>query len=159
MLKLNPIAKHLKIFLTTKPTELPDYLSKQLQKELDKIKNKIEKFNYQRLKDLEKPLPYSLREQVIRQKFASAIRSYTPETYAGKIVIFSTNTPRHRWSGIIDDDDRGWVNIPTEGVEVHKVSGNHIDMLAYPLVLDPAKKLQLLIESAIATSNESALTR
>ncbi|MCA1566170.1 MAG: phosphopantetheine-binding protein, partial [Acidobacteria bacterium] len=76
-----------------------------------------------------------------------AARSYTPQTYPGKVTLFRCTEPRADDRAILEADPTwGWNEISSEPVELHVVAGSHESMVAEPDVQDVAAQLKECID-------------
>jgi thioesterase domain-containing protein/acyl carrier protein len=73
---------------------------------------------------------------------ARALNSYVPQEYAGRITLFRTgdrDNPESR--DHVADPTLGWGRFALEGVEVHRVPGNHYNLIHEPQVKTLAEQL------------------
>ncbi|MGB3514351.1 MAG: AMP-binding protein [Microcoleaceae cyanobacterium] len=76
---------------------------------------------------------------------SEAIINYTSQIYTGKITLFRTNEQ----FGINHQDMAwGWSNLAKGGLEIHKISGHHLNILRQPYVEIVAQKLKICLEQA-----------
>jgi thioesterase domain-containing protein len=68
-----------------------------------------------------------------------ALRTYVPQVYPGRIILFlSSEAPERAFY----DRRLGWSDMTTEGLEVHVVPGSHETLFGEPHVRVLAQKLQ-----------------
>lgn len=151
---LVPVRKNLKILRQNNPKQGASFVVTKMKKQLARLNSKIERKTYKIPDDPKQLIPYSLREQVIIERLTEGLMAYVPQPYQGKITLFSTYTSRFRVSNISDDDDRGWNAVSAQGVEIHKVPGDHFNLLTYPSVLTLAEQLQLSLDQAIGDCSQ-----
>jgi len=60
-----------------------------------------------------------------------AIKNYVPKTYPGRILFFRA---LERDANLPTNPEHSWVNLATEGVDIHEVPGNHTSMNFSPNV-------------------------
>ena len=76
-----------------------------------------------------------------------AVRTYTPSTFAGRIVLFKTSESDHenKLTTAVEqnfDPAFGWGELAAEGVEVYTVAGSHQTVVLEPHVADLASQLK-----------------
>ena len=99
------------------------------------------------------PLPRSF--QRVEEYNMLAIVKYRPRPYPGRITLFPPST---RSVGEFRDPEQGWGSLALGGVEIHKVTGNHLTMLTEPYVGVVAQSLTECIRRAKEQGSESAVS-
>ena len=79
---------------------------------------------------LGRTLPIAFREHVMVQSFHDAVDSYEPAFYPGHIVMFGAED-KGEYEGRVDDD-LGWSHATGIQVKVHKIPGNHDNLVLPP---------------------------
>jgi thioesterase domain-containing protein len=79
------------------------------------------------------------------QRNIEALKYYNPRPYPGRILFFRASdrdsiTPAH--------PERAWLDLATDGVEIHEVPGNHITMNFSPHVQAIANQLTIALQDA-----------
>jgi thioesterase domain-containing protein len=92
------------------------------------------------------PLPTDLAGLHTRIELARACNSYQPRIYPGKITLFFADHPE---SGFECSEDHGWADFAASGLEIHKVSAGHFNMLGPPNAYLLAQQLDRCIEAAL----------
>ena len=67
-----------------------------------------------------------------------ATRSYVARPYSGRVLLFKRSrdlTGRYR------QPDNGWGRVVRDGLEIYRIEGGHLDLLAEPAVGALAEKL------------------
>lgn len=160
------------VFLDTFFPHLPDprekNLSNRLQQRLDALREEGWSFidNYVRTRikverdrairigariydTFGRTLPIAFREHVMVQSFHDAVDSYEPAFYPGRIVMFGAEN-KGEYEGRVDDD-LGWSHATGIQVKVHKIPGNHDNLVLPPNTELLAGILVEEIEDAMAT--------
>ncbi len=89
--------------------------------------------------------PVSQRLKQLEQSYRQIYRDYIPQTYRGRIVLFRAMEPP---PGYHLDRTLGWGKIATDGVEVHKIPGNHTTIMRSPVL---AQKMSKCLQQAMAS--------
>ncbi len=89
-----------------------------------------------------------LKEYVTWSENHEASIRYNPEPYAGKVMLFKSDHTLQEVDNI-QDPQLGWGEVSLGGVEIINCPGNHLSMLADPLVKTVAKKLRQSIDRAL----------
>jgi amino acid adenylation domain-containing protein len=76
-----------------------------------------------------------------------AILSYRQRAFAGKVTLFAAEH-HGDWFGSRSDPQLGWGKWAQGGVELHRVSGGHLEMVLEPHVAALAEKLRACLRSA-----------
>ncbi len=79
---------------------------------------------------LGRTLPIAFREHVLVKAFHDAANAYEPAFYPGRIVLFGAED-KGEYEGRVDDD-LGWGNATGIQVKVHKIPGNHDNLVLPP---------------------------
>ena len=72
-----------------------------------------------------------------------AFLDYKPNTHSGKIVFFSAKERNEFKAQILE---QAWSNLATEGIDIHRIPGNHVTMNYKPHVKVLSEKLMKHIE-------------
>ena len=91
------------------------------------------------------PLPSRLRayyvdQVVFEQIYPEAQKKYLPRRYSGRVVYFESEETRGR--------SDGWQLLMTNGLEVRRVSGDHLSMLSDPNLRGMAEQLNTVLTDA-----------
>lgn len=104
---------------------------------------------------LRRPSPLSNSIQRVQEANLQADRAYQPRYYQGRPVLFITHYP-----GLDEIDHyRGWQGLASDGIELHRVSGDHFTLLDEPHVADLAALLRqrlMVTQPAPATTGAAA---
>jgi amino acid adenylation domain-containing protein len=71
-----------------------------------------------------------------------AARNFVPKFYRGKVTLFWASGDLRAKFDLIE----GWETLARGGMELHEISGTHLDMIKEPHVADLAKKLNACLE-------------
>ena len=116
------------------------YIATKLRYAPAKIKHKAYRRAYKIYQRIGRPLPTVLKN--IEEMNFMAVREYVPQVYSGRATLFSATD----LTASFDVED-GWRQLGTD-LEVHKIPGNHLDMIKEPHVQVLAEKLRLCLDSA-----------
>ena len=111
-----------------------------------------EKWRFRRLmiplyKRFEITLPYRVREIELTDAYHQAASRYELAPWSGTITLFAARNRDPSFQHI--DDDLGWEPWADDGVEIHKVPGDHDNLVREPNVDVLAEKLQRSIDEAV----------
>jgi len=123
------------------------YLATKLRYAPAKIKHKAYRRAYKMYERIGRPLPTVLKN--IEELNFMAAREYVPQIYSGRATLFSATD----LTASFDVED-GWRQLATE-LEVHKIPGNHLDMIKEPHVQVLAEKLRLCLDTADAARKKT----
>ncbi len=91
--------------------------------------------------------PALLRLLHVLQANSQAFINYTPQVYPGKITLLRTSQPLGPSS---QDPTLGWSALTTETVDLHLISGHHLNLLRPPYVQIVAEKLKALLSKNLS---------
>jgi thioesterase domain-containing protein/acyl carrier protein len=118
------------------------YLAEKLQHGPAKTKAALWRRIYRLYQNLGRPLPRALRD--VKEFNSMAVRGYRPPVFDGQVTLF--------WaSGDLRasiDPVTGWRLLAAKGVEVHEISGNHLNIIKEPYVTELAAKLHACLRRA-----------
>jgi aspartate racemase len=123
------------------PVEQLAYVVRKLKYAPEKAKHKLYRRAYKLYERIGRPLPPALKN--IEQINFAAVKDYTPQTYAGDVTLFLAPD----LTGDYDLHD-GWRELVEGRIEVHDITGNHIDIVKEPHVRVLAEKLSGCLERA-----------
>jgi thioesterase domain-containing protein len=86
-------------------------------------------------------------QEVLKANY-QALRTYVPQVYPGRIILFLSREAPER---AFYDRRLGWSDLTTEGLEVHVVPGSHETLFGEPHVRVLAQKLQGCLQKVQAT--------
>jgi thioesterase domain-containing protein/acyl carrier protein len=117
------------------------YLLGKLKYAPEKAKHKLYRRAYKLYQQIGRPLPPALRN--IEQINFAAVKDYLPQTYAGDVTLFLA-------ADLTADYDLhdGWRELVEGRIEVHEITGNHINIIKEPHVRLLAEKLRGCLEKA-----------
>jgi len=132
------ISAHWNNFLQLGPTYI-------LEKTIENVKGKIQRFNNQLNHSLKKicckfylsigqPLPDNLQDFTFQQENQEAASNYVPQAYPGRVSFFRA---MDEIAGVSSYRDPllGWGELAVGGVEIHEVPSTHLGMLKHPLLI------------------------
>jgi len=123
------------------------YLRSKLAYAPAKIKHKLYRRAYKIYRSIGRPLPAVLKN--IEELNCSATKEYVPQNYPGRATLFSASDLTASY-----DVEDGWRQLVAE-LEVHKIPGNHLDIIREPHVQVLAEKLNLCLQAAQNQSQPS----
>ncbi|MDX6577744.1 MAG: hypothetical protein QOE96_3697 [Blastocatellia bacterium] len=117
------------------------YVLGKLKYAPEKAKHKLYRRAYKLYQQIGRPLPSALKN--IEQINFAAVKDYVPQTYAGDVTLFLA-------ADLTADYDlhEGWRELVEGCVEVHEITGNHINIIKEPHVHLLAEKLRGCLEKA-----------
>jgi amino acid adenylation domain-containing protein len=80
-------------------------------------------------------LPVCLRSFYILEVYHQATRAYVPQSYPGRVILFKGEERPN-------DYRLNWERLVAGGLEIHEVTGNHVDMLREPHIQVWAEQLR-----------------
>jgi thioesterase domain-containing protein len=121
------------------PAEKLTYVLGKLKYAPEKAKHKLYRRAYKLYQQIGRPLPPALKN--IEQINFAAVKDYVPQTYAGNVTLFLA-------ADLTADYDLhdGWRELVEGRVEVHEITGNHINIIKGPHVRLLAEKLKGCLE-------------
>jgi amino acid adenylation domain-containing protein len=121
-------------------TEKFVYFFSKLKYAPAKIKHKVYRRAYKLYQRMGRPLPAVLKN--IEELNFIATRDYVPQIYSGRATLFSATDLTASY-----DVEDGWRKL-VAGLDVHKIPGNHLDIIKEPHVRVLAEKLTQSLEAA-----------
>jgi thioesterase domain-containing protein len=100
-----------------------------------RVKNKIWRTIYRAYKNFGRELPRSLKD--VEQFNWLAAQHYRPQPFDGRVTLFWASQDLRAKFDMLE----GWRVLARGGMELHEISGTHLDMIKEPHVADLAKKL------------------
>jgi amino acid adenylation domain-containing protein len=105
----------------------------------DKLKSQVWRRCYSACQKLGRPLPRLLRD--VTEFNSLAGRDYVPRVYDGKITLFWASADLRTSLDLVE----GWRALAGGGIEVHEISGSHLDIVKEPHVGELANKLRSVL--------------
>jgi len=143
----NKVSFHLHAFSqlgSTYVREWTRYRLKRMKFQLERGRAEIIKKIYARL---ERPVPQRIRYTYVRETIRQALKSYTPQNYKGRITLFRATNTIQAYLEDLQQSQRGWVGLATEGLETYDIPGAH-NLEKEPYVGILAEKLSACIHKA-----------
>jgi thioesterase domain-containing protein len=137
---------HLDNLLQLKGKEKFTYLVNKAQFAPAKIKQQVWRRAY-RLRRFNRALPATLRN--IEGLNFLAARNYVPRIYPGRVALFWASGDLTTSFDLLD----GWRTLAAGGVDVHEISGNHINIIKDPHVRELAEELRGCLEQVQETQS------
>ena len=136
-----PSTKRLSAHLKQLSKVGPSYVWRRIKAKLRRVQDKV-LFRYGRvLQWLGLPVPYKLGFLMVLEENIGASISYVPGVYPGRITLFRA-TEGVFYSQAYLEAGLGWGDLTSEGLKIHDVPGDHMQMLQDPHVQVLAEKLQ-----------------
>ncbi|MDQ2855565.1 MAG: amino acid adenylation domain-containing protein [Acidobacteriota bacterium] len=101
-----------------------------------KIKTSLWQRAYHLYENLGRQLPRALRD--VTEFNSMARRSYVPQVFGGKVTLFWASEDLRASFDLVE----GWQTLAGGGMDVHEVSGSHLDIIKEPHVAELAVTLQ-----------------
>jgi len=124
------------------------YLIHKAQFAPAKLKQQVWRRAY-RLRKFNRALPATLRN--IEGLNFLAAREYVPRVYPGRVALFWASGDLTTSFDLLD----GWRSLASGGVDVHEISGNHINIVQEPHVQALADELRLCLDRVQSESLET----
>jgi len=143
------IAFHLRKLARLDRNEILGYLRQRGQTMKEWVQRKIWQTRFRSYPAGARTLPGSLAK--VDEIHRHAIKEYAPQAYDGRVVLFRCMERR-----VVDadfEDDLGWSKGVTGSLVIHEVPGDHVTMLAMPLVQGLAEKLEVYLKDACAAKD------
>jgi thioesterase domain-containing protein len=116
------------------------YVAGKLQYAPAKIRHRVYRHAYKLYQRIGRPLPAVLKN--IEELNFVATRDYVPRVYSGRATLFSASDLTASY-----DVEEGWRQLVAD-LEVHKIPGNHLDIIKEPHVRVLADKLNVCLKEA-----------
>jgi thioesterase domain-containing protein/acyl carrier protein len=110
-----------------------------------RVKSKIWRTIYRSYKNLGLNLPQALKD--VEQFNWLAAQQYHPQPFDGRVTLFWASKDLRAKFDMIE----GWETLARGGMELHEISGTHLDMIKEPHVADLAKQLNACLLGAQAS--------
>jgi amino acid adenylation domain-containing protein len=120
------------------------YLMKKARFAPRKLKSQVWRRVFQMYQSAGRSLPKTLRD--VKEFNSLAVRNYVPEVYEGSITLFWASEDLRTSKDLVE----GWRALAGGGMEVHEISGTHLDIIKEPHVSDLAAKLRACLTNAQA---------
>ena len=122
------------------------YLAEKAQYAAPKIKSHIWRKIYRLYLKHGRPLPRALSD--VKEFNSMAAREYLPRVFAGKVTLFWASGDLRASFDLV----AGWRVLAGGGIDVHEISGNHLNIIEEPYVVELAMKLHNCLERAQGSS-------
>lgn len=126
------------------------YLAEKAQYGPLRIKTFLWRKVYRLFERLGRPLPRVLRD--VKEFNSMAASEYVPQSYAGPITLFWASGDRRASFDLVD----GWKVLAAGGIDVHEISGSHLNIIKEPYVAELAAKLQNCLQNVQRPSINSS---
>jgi thioesterase domain-containing protein len=120
-------------------------LYKRLLTHLRKFSHSPVKYLFSKLTNTNKflKLKQETRLNHVPQIYLEAQQNYIPQTYSGKVTVFKAMEEYEVMSAFGDFEDQfGWGNLVTGGLEIINIPGDHFGILQEPYVEILARELK-----------------
>jgi thioesterase domain-containing protein/acyl carrier protein len=107
-----------------------------------RVKSRIWRALYRSYQNLGLNLPQALRD--VTEFNWLAAQEYRPQSFDGRVTLFWASQDLRAKFDMVE----GWQALARGGMELHEVSGTHLDMIKEPHVADLAKQLNACLTSA-----------
>jgi aspartate racemase len=101
-----------------------------------KLKSRLWRRLHRSFQNLGRELPRALQD--IQELNSLAVRQYEPSVYDGYVTLFWASTDLRASVDFVE----GWRELAGGGLEVHEISGTHLDIVKEPHVSELASKLR-----------------
>jgi amino acid adenylation domain-containing protein len=129
-------------------------IKEKIQYIQDRVEHLISNNSYKEyiIRELSKTTPLTPQYLNLLDCNLHANQSYRPIVYPGKMILFRCQIQNIKSAM---SPDLGWDGLPSGGLEIKHVPGNHYGMLKEPLVQVVAEKIQFCLQKAQANSSSS----
>ena len=107
-----------------------------------RVKSKIWRTIYRAYQNLGLNLPQALKD--VAEFNWLAAQKYCPQPFDGRVTLFWASHDLRAKFDMVE----GWKTLARGGMELHEISGTHLDMIKEPHVVDVAQKLNACLKSA-----------
>src|SRR5258706_8125031 len=111
------------------------YVFGKLKYAPEKVKHKLYRRAYKIYQKMGRQLPPALKN--IEEINFAAVKDYVPQTFAGDVTLFLATDLTADY-----DLHDGWRELVEGIIEVHEISGNHINIIKEPHVRELAERLR-----------------
>ncbi|WNN91127.1 non-ribosomal peptide synthetase [Gloeocapsopsis dulcis] len=126
---------------------LNNLLRLKLKAEFTYIKQKLKQRFYS-----QKQSTVSLQTTPLQAAFDQALKTYVPQVYSGKLLLFRATQQHKSWSPSMKIDSQlGWGKLVAGGIEIKDLPGHHFNLLREPCVQILAESLQAYLDSMQAS--------
>jgi thioesterase domain-containing protein/acyl carrier protein len=137
--KIQSHRENLRVLSTTAKFK---YVCAKLKYAPAKTKHKMYRRAYKIYRRIGRPLPNALKN--IEEVNFAAVKDYVPRVYPGSATLFLASDDLTA----AYDIEEGWQGLIRGGLEIIKVSGNHLDIVKEPHVRMVAEKLRACLDCA-----------
>jgi amino acid adenylation domain-containing protein len=109
------------------------------------MKSSLWRMVFRSYQNLGRDLPDALRD--VEEFNWLASRNFVPKLYDGKVTLFWASSDLRAKFDLIE----GWQTLARGGMDLHEISGTHLDMIKEPHVTDLAKQLNACLLGAQAS--------
>jgi amino acid adenylation domain-containing protein len=120
--------------------EQPGYLAEKLRYVPDRVKTLSWRKLYRVFQKLGCQLPRLLKD--VKEFNSLAARDFVPRVFAGRVTLFWASGDLRASFDLLD----GWRVLAGGGIDVHEISGSHLNIIKEPYVTELASKLQACLE-------------
>jgi amino acid adenylation domain-containing protein len=131
----------------------PIYLLKRAFAKLQRVQDKLLARLGRWLQRQGYTVPYKLGFLMVLEENISAATQYIPGIYPGRITLFRA-TEGVFYSQSYLDAGLGWHGLTSQGLQVHDVPGDHMQMLQDPAVVVLAEKLQAELNQSFRSRDD-----
>jgi amino acid adenylation domain-containing protein len=135
------LVSHAENMRQLKSLEKFTYVLRKLRYAPQKAKHKLYRRAYKIYERIGKPLPAALKN--IEEINFAAVKDYVPQTFDGDVTLFLATDLTAAY-----DVHDGWRELVGGQIEVHEITGNHINIIKEPHVRLLAEKLRGCLERA-----------
>jgi len=117
-----------------------------------RVRSKLWRTIYRSYKNLGRDLPRTLND--VEQFNWLAAQSYRPKMYDGRVTLFWASKDLRAKFDMLE----GWRALARGGMDLHEISGTHLDMIKEPHVAELAQKLKACLTNAAQNTTSEVST-
>ena len=121
-------------------SEQLSYLGEKAQYGPIRFKTFLWRKTYRLFERLGRTLPRAFRD--VKEFNSMAASEYVPRRYAGLVTLFWASGDRRASFDLVD----GWRVLAAGGIDIHEISGSHLNLIKEPYVTELAQKLKSCLE-------------
>jgi thioesterase domain-containing protein len=140
------VRQHLRNLASLGFREQLAYLWQRVRWRIEGIKKELKMIACRFYLAVGRRVPFNLRMFYFFEISYQAARTYTPQGYAGSMILFRTETPSY-------DSRLDWPRLAAGGLEIHQIPGKHLEILKEPYVRVLVEHLKECLNEAQATKS------
>ncbi len=132
----------------------PAHILIQLKERTRSLKSKLMRIYSKFYLERGEEVLHTLEYHAMREVNEEAERSYRPQVYPSKVILFRAANPVDAQTSCVAPDG-GWGKLAAGGVQIYEVPGDHLGILKEPHIKVIAENLKSCLDKAHAMSTRS----